>query len=318
MELRSYLSSSLEIAENKAKYDAQVKAILSDKDILAWILKFTVKELKDFDISTIKQCIEGTPDVGNIPVYPGKKEPNAIVGMSNEDAVPNEGKITYDIRFSVRTPDDGHIKMFINIEAQKKYHPGYDLVTRAIFYCARMLSGQLDREFEPDNYDDIRKVYSIWICMDVPEYAENTITSYEIQQNKLFGDFSGKARYDLLSAVMVALPKDGDSSNGAELHKLLSTVLSESMELADKERILNDKFHIATSRTLKEGLNLMCNLSDRIEEKALEKGMQQGIQQGMEKGKITAYVEMIKEGFITLADAAKKLRISESELSKYM
>jgi len=67
--------------------------------------------------------------------------------MSNEDKVPGEGEITYDIRFYAITKDDKHIKIIINVEAQKNYYPGYDLVTRAMFYCARMLSAQLDTEF---------------------------------------------------------------------------------------------------------------------------------------------------------------------------
>ena len=36
----------------------------------------------------------------------------------------------------------------INIEAQKKWNPGYEIVTRGIFYCARMISGQKHTEFE--------------------------------------------------------------------------------------------------------------------------------------------------------------------------
>ena len=31
------------------------------------------------------------------------------------------------------------IKLMINIEAQKKWNPGYEIVTGGIFYCARMI-----------------------------------------------------------------------------------------------------------------------------------------------------------------------------------
>ena len=66
--------------------------------------------------------------------------------------------ITYDIRFAAETPDESRIKLMMNVEAQRNYYPGYDLVARAIFYCARLLSAQLDTEFAADNYDGMKKL----------------------------------------------------------------------------------------------------------------------------------------------------------------
>ena len=34
------------------------------------------------------------------------------------------------------------IKLIINVEAQKEFRPGYSLITRGIFYGARILSSQ--------------------------------------------------------------------------------------------------------------------------------------------------------------------------------
>lgn len=226
MKENTYLGSTLENAGNKAKYDAHVKRILSDKNILAWILKYAVSEFKEETIERIVACIEGEPEVSTVQVKPGSRRTEAVLGEKTEDIVPNEGQITYDIRFSVVTAATEHIKLFINVEAQKKYHVGYDLVTRAVFYCARMLSAQMDTEFIADNYDDLKKVYSIWICMDEPEYAKNTITEYAIEQRKVLGDFKGKARYDLLSVIMICLGKDSEEQSNKPLHKNESLILS--------------------------------------------------------------------------------------------
>ena len=70
------------------------------------------------------------------------------------------GKVTYDIRFYVLTPDEKHVKIIMNLEAQLKFNPGYDLVTRGVFYCARMLSAQYGTEFTTQDYDGLKKVYS--------------------------------------------------------------------------------------------------------------------------------------------------------------
>ncbi|OUP84952.1 hypothetical protein B5F07_06840 [Lachnoclostridium sp. An169] len=40
------------------------------------------------------------------------------------------------------------IKLIINVEAQKDFHPGYSLMTRGIFYGARMISAQKGTEFK--------------------------------------------------------------------------------------------------------------------------------------------------------------------------
>lgn len=243
MGIRTYISNALYEASDKVRYDAEVKKLLSDKNILAWIMKFSVEEFKGFSIEEIRECIEGEPEIAQTKVRPE------------------------------HTPDSKHVKIIINIEAQKRYHIGYDLVTRAIFYCARMLSAQLDTEFTTENYDDIKKVYSIWICMDALKYAQNTITEYHMTQDKIYGNFNGKVRYDLLSVVMICLGRGND--NGNELIEMLNTLLSESMSIEKKENLLTDKYGIETSVEVKERINNMCNLSERIEEKGIEKGIEQ-------------------------------------------
>jgi len=94
MEGKNYLGNTIEIAADKAKYDTQVKKILSDKDILAWILKYCVAEMKACTISEIVDAIEGEPQISDEEVYPGKKHiREAITGLSTEDAVPGEGAL---------------------------------------------------------------------------------------------------------------------------------------------------------------------------------------------------------------------------------
>ena len=311
---KTHISNALEAAEDKAKYDAQVKKILADKNILAWILKYAAQEFRDFTIKEIMDSIEGAPEISAVPVYPGERKPEAVAGMANTDEVPNEGRVTFDIRFHVYTPGTGRIKLFINVEAQKAYHVAYDLVTRGIFYCARMLSAQMDTEFTGKDYDQIKKVYSIWICMDAPAYAANTITEYGMEQRCIYGKFGGKSRYDLLSVVMVCLAGSGklgpQSEGGTQLHGLLSTVLSEELTPQEKERVLELEYGIAATREMKEGMRQMCNLSERIEEIGIEKGIKQGIEQGIEQGIVQGIEQGIEQGIKVLIESCKELGVS--------
>lgn len=288
----------------KIRYDTEVKKILSNKTILSWILKFTVKEFKDNTIEEIWECIEGEPQISETPLRP-RHPPECISGISNEDKEITEGFISYDIIFHALTPIKERTKIIINVEAQNNYYPGYDLVTRGIFYGARMISSQLDREFTTDNYDNIKKVYSIWICMDTPNYAQHTITEYKITPEKIWGNFSGKARYDLLSVVMICLGDSFDSNN--QLISMLNTILSEKISATEKESILATEYGIRMKTDEDGGVNLMCNLSDRIEQIGIKKGIEQGIEQGTLK----TLFELYHDNLISLQDAAHKASLTE-------
>lgn len=155
--MKNELSRAMASADVKVRYDTQCKRVLSQKEILARILARTVKEFAGMSVEEIIPCIEGTPEIAVVSIDPGKtnqkrvlhmEEEKRIAGLANEDKVADEGEIYYDIRFYVHIPnEEGHIRMIVNLEAQKSYYPGYEIVTRGIFYDARMISAQLGTGF---------------------------------------------------------------------------------------------------------------------------------------------------------------------------
>ena len=58
MKKNFYLSNALDAAEDKAKYDAQVRKIIASKIVLAWILKYSAEEFRDCLIEQIVEAIE--------------------------------------------------------------------------------------------------------------------------------------------------------------------------------------------------------------------------------------------------------------------
>lgn len=153
------LKSSVD--ELKSVLDAQCKAFLADKQVLAWILRDCAPEFKGLTIPQIMECIEGEPEIGTIPVdkdLTGQVLNEKITGLSDEDTSVFEGTVRYDIRFKVLAPkDDTVTEMIINVEAQNSTNPGYSLITRGIYYCGRMISAQMNTEFSHSNYDDLKK-----------------------------------------------------------------------------------------------------------------------------------------------------------------
>lgn len=141
-----------------------------------------------------------------------------------------------------------------------------------------MISAQMGTEFQDDNYDDIKKVYSIWICMDSPQYAENTITEYSIQQSNIIGDFpNDKTRYDLMSVLMICLSSDlAVGERGTELHRLLGALLSSTLTRQEKKAIIEQEYGIPMTQEMERSEKLMCNLSETIEERGIKKGIERG------------------------------------------
>lgn len=274
------LSHIIDAAGARASYDCEAKNLLSQKIILAHILCGTVPEFKDFDPMHVASLIEAPPLVSEVPVFPGEAVNPRIAGMANEDSIPNEGKVTYDIRFFVLTPDmESMLKLIIDIEAQKDYYPGYDIVTRGVYYGARMISSQYGTEFENSDYGKIKKVYSIWLCIDTPKYAEDTLTEYSFMQKNIIGDFPmNKSRFDLISVIMVRLSKKVSGGRGcSKLHRLLNVLFTSELNADEKKKIIEAEYNIPMTEDLERKVNAMCNLSEGIMEEGIKLGIETGI-----------------------------------------
>ena len=53
-------------------------------------------------------------------------------------------------------------------------------------------------------------------------------------------------------------------------------------------------------------------------EQGIERGIEQGIERGIERGKITAIVNLVKEGIISKELGAQKLNLSEQDFEAYL
>ena len=315
MQIKSNIAKVVEEVDTKARYDAAVKKVLSDPQILAWILKYTVREFEDYTIPDIMACIEGEPEVATSPVHPGTYI-HEVDGLPTEVTENEAQKVTYDIRFQVRVPGQGSVGMIINVEAQNKFYETYDLVTRGVFYCARMLSTQVRNEESAEEYNHLQKVYSIWICMQVPKNSEYTITGYRMNKEDRYGHMASTAnrRYDLMELVMVCLGRPETAVQGTELHQLLNTVLSEELTPQEKQKIMKEEYDIVTTVELEGGLAKMCNLSEYIEEKAMERGLKQGIEQGIQQGIVMELISLVKDGLLSLEVAAQRAKVTIEEM----
>ena len=175
--MNTEIANAVNAAGDKAQYDTRVKRLLAQKSILAHILVKIVDEFKGMKPEDVVKYIEGEPSISVVPVEPGlanmeKTDATGqrIVGLNTENAEINEGLVRFDIIFYVRMKN-GLSQIIVNIEAQKDEPTEYKILNRAIFYVSRLISSQKERDFVNTNYDDIKQVFSIWICMDMYEHG---------------------------------------------------------------------------------------------------------------------------------------------------
>ena len=318
--MRNEFARNLDLAQAKIQYDEQCKKVLGDKNVLSWILQRTVREYAGMNREEIMKCIEGEPEIGSRRVNPGETNASQITGMANEDKVNEEGTIFYDIRFFAWIPKSREkIRLIINVEAQKKYHTGYSLTTRGVFYGARMISAQLGTEFEIPEYDKIKKVYSI--CMNAPQYIGNAISEYKLEKTDLIPGIPDRRKeYDKLSVVMVCLNTKKETED--QFLGMLQTLFNTELAEKEKKERLEQEYEIQMENGFGKELSLMCNLSDTVEERGIQKGIEKGIEQGMEKGiekgKLEMLFSLVRDHVLSSADAAKRVGMSEAEFVSLM
>ena len=318
MDEKATIAQGLHTTDDSAGYDAACKRVLSEKAILARIMKACLTEYRDCPVRDIEEkYIEGQPQVSSVPVLPDE-EGSVISGLDTEDKSVHEGTVTYDIRFRAIAPDSGEpIGLIVNVEAQNDFYPGYPLTKRGIYYCCRMISSQYGREFTGSHYEKLKKVYSIWICMNPPKNRENTITRYRLTEEHLVGKVVELVQsYDLLSIVMLCLGGP-DSENYDGVLRMLDVLLSNETSEAEKCKILQDDYDIQMTRTMESEVSVMCNLSKGVMEKGIARGMEKGRAEGMEKGILTSIRSLMETMGWTLDQAMTALKVPEAEQQTY-
>ena len=266
--MNTEIKNAVNAAGDMAQYDNRVKRILSEKHILAHILAKTVDEFKGMDPSDIVTYIEGEPKIGIVPVEPGltnieriDESGQRVKGLNSENVEANEGLIRFDIIFYVRLKS-GPSQIIVNVEAQKDEPVSYNILNRAIFYVSRLISSQKERDFVNTNYDDIKQVFSIWVCMNM---SNNSLSHFHLKKDEMLEPYDWKGNTNLFNIVMIGvtneLPKHDKKY---ELHRLIGALLSDRLRENEKLDIIEKEYKIPLSNDFRKEVDTMCNLSQGI------------------------------------------------------
>ena len=283
MKRRTMLWQALKKLDKEAYLDAAGKVLLGYRVICAFILKACIPELAEYSTEYIEnECIVDDPVIAAVHVHRNTCDKDVSDGitdtvtvdsmevseiiqlLSTEDSTVDEGAVTYDVRFNAYIPKNGEkVKVIINLEAQNDFYPGYPLVSRGIYYDARMISAQYGVEFDKSDYGKIKKVYSIWICINPAKKFVNTINRYHYVEKNILGDAKlSVSDYDKSDVILVGLHTNGDEGKcGNEMIDMLSVIFDKNKEAKKKQDELEHGYGIKMTREYSEVVDKMCNIS---------------------------------------------------------
>ena len=285
--MNTELKNAVLATNRDAQYDNSAKRLIAHKIILARILIKTVEKFKGMDPLEVAALIEGIPYISTVPVEPGLtnevhfQNGKRIVGFNTENQEVNEGLVRFDIVFYVRMKD-GLSQIIINVEAQKDEPGEYEILNRAVFYVSRLISSQKEKDFENSSYDDIKCVYSIWICMNM---EENTMSHIHLTKEDMIGSYEWKGNLDLLNIIMIGLAKElPEHDETYELHRLLGALLSRELTVDEKLDIIGNEYDIPLEENFRKDMSTMCNLSQGVKEEGIAIGRREGLEEGRREG----------------------------------
>ena len=285
--MNTELKNAVLATDRDAQYDNSAKRLIAHKIILARILIKTVEKFKGMDPLEVAALIEGIPYISTVPVELGLtnavhfQNGKRIVGFNTENQELNEGLVRFDIVFYVRMKD-GLSQIIINVEAQKDEPSDYKILNRAVFYVSRLISSQKEKDFENSSYDDIKCVYSIWICMNM---EENTMSHIHLTKEDMIGTYEWKGNLDLLNIIMIGLAKElPEHDETYELHRLLGALLSRELTVDEKLDIIGNEYDIPLEENFRKDMSTMCNLSQGVKEEGIAIGRREGLEEGRREG----------------------------------
>ena len=295
-------------------YDYQSKYVLSRPLFLAYILHHCISEFKKIPIGIIaSDCIHD--------ISINQKEVHRLSPFITqfEDDTLNEGKVVFDIFFMAHLPEsDQDIDFYINIEIQDDFYPGYPLSARGVYYGGRMLSMQYEDQIKGSHYENLKKVYSIWICLNPPKEERGSITEISLDKKVLLGyNKLRKKDYDKLSVILLYL---GEKSKNEYLG-FLQTLFDGNIKEKRKIEVLEKDYGIKMNEELRKEIREMCNLDEYVanrgREEGLKKGKAEGLAQGIEKTTLKSLQSVMKHLQVDLKKAMEILELPVEDFSKY-
>lgn len=297
------------------KHDINAISLLTDAQIFARIIKLLLREFCNVSVEEIEKSIQFYRE------NPGKESnmgDNDVVIIPS-DSVSKEqrnGEIRYDKHYNVKTKNMEYwIKL--ELEAQNVTNDktlGYHLENRVAYNLGRMMSGQKFVDFSNSDFDRLKKVKSIWICLN---QATDSIIRFTYKPSLEYGDCDiNSLQSEQFEGIIVNVRGSSEKKQIAKSNGSIISFLEAVFKVEDaatKKKVLQEEFHLKITNPLERRLEVMCGVTEFSKNEGREEGLKVGREEGIRLLQ-RAYV-LHKQG-CSFEEIADTLKISTQEAEK--
>ena len=201
------------------------------------------------------------------------------------------------------------------MEIQKDEPTKYHILNRVIFYIGRMISSEKQRDFTNFNYNDMKDVYSIWLCLGE---KENTLNYLRLFDQKVIGSKNWKGNLNLLNAVIIGLSDELPEHNETyDLHRFLGVLLSNNLDYHEKVEIMEQEYDLELPEEWKEEMQTMYSFAAEISKKGEARGEKRGRAEGRTEGICLMAKNMLNDG-VPISQIARIAEVSVEKLQSWL
>ena len=162
-----------------------------------------------------------------------------------------------------------------------------------------MLSAQKEVEFTHSEYDNLKAVRSIWICMDSAD-DEDSINRIVLTEENVYGKQMHLENIHKVQGVIIRLRENEDAEASKNVLIAMLEELLKKDDAENKKHKLQSEFGIEMSVETTRRVNVMCNLSEVM----LEYGEERGIAIGEKRG-----IEQVAENMIRAKKSDEEIQL---------
>lgn len=207
--------------------DQAFKDIIHNCNVLSMLLREFVTHFSGMRIEDIKEYLDLGAD-------------GVTVNDLNTELRNENGHVSLDTLFKVRTPAGGTSYIFVGIEGQQYYDDFPALMDRAVEYAASEITRQRGLEFTERDGNSLRDVRSIWVITKPKSVYRNSIVDYTLNGRIR----CSKNDYNVYqtSKINIVFVNTGDISDGLpEEIEIPSAMFYSDMDYRDRMSIM-DKY----------------------------------------------------------------------------
>lgn len=152
-----------DIDEKRARL---AKALLTNPLVQAFVINHACTEFLDLPLDEVKKRIQTKRRC---------VDAEAPVALEKTENLEDDTKANVDSIFEAESPLGAILR--INIEVQDKYQKS-SIRERCVCSTARLVSSLKAEAFLSGSHDELRKEYSIWICLDPPAHRRSCLVQH--------------------------------------------------------------------------------------------------------------------------------------------